>query len=46
MVREETGEFEDLCSVCRKVSGDWYEVEVEFGLIKRKYNVDGEEWDT
>ena len=45
VVREETGEFDDLCTVCRKASVDWTEVEVEFGLIKRQYTLEGDEWD-
>ena len=45
VVREETGEFEDLCTTCLKASEDEYEVEVEFGLIKAKCNMDGDEWD-
>ena len=46
VIREETNAFEDLCTVCRKASEDEYEIEVEFGLIKQKYNTEGDEWDT
>lgn len=45
VVREETGEIEDLCTVCRKASVDWTEVEVEFGLIKRQYTLEDDKWD-
>lgn len=48
VVREETGQFDELCTVCRKASENLdaeYEVDIEFGVIKRRYPMEGEGWD-
>lgn len=47
VLREETGEFDELCLTCRKASEDEveWEVRVAYGLIKQKYPMKGEEWD-
>ena len=43
VVREETGEFDDLCTVCRKAAENTYEIESEIGLIVERYELD--KWD-
>ncbi len=43
VIRVETGEFEDLCRKCQRAShydDDTYEMEIEVGIIKRKYKWD------
>ncbi len=43
VVREETGELDDLCTVCRKAAENTYEIESEIGLIVERYELD--KWD-
>ena len=45
VVREDTGEFDELCTVCRKASEDEYEIEVEIGFVHEQYTLDSDEWD-
>ncbi len=43
VIREETNDFEDLCTVCRKAAENTYEIESEIGLIVERYELD--KWD-
>lgn len=49
VIRPETGEFEDLCLVCRKASQDdddiELEIEAEFALLLEQYGHGDRGWD-